>query len=64
MQLMEVGAHYEIFTVIYGHEGPESDRRGMWRVVAVEGPVARLQRGDEEWILNTASALFVEAFKR
>lgn len=60
--IFEVGKNYKITMLVYESDG-RADRvmRPACRVVAIDGPLLKLDLQGKEWILNSHSPFFVEA---
>ncbi|WP_192359598.1 hypothetical protein [Mesorhizobium mediterraneum] len=60
--MFEVGKDYLVSLVGRRPEDHFSERDAIWRVGAVEFPLIRFQRGDQnDWIVNVTSSHFIGA---
>lgn len=60
--IFEVGKIYKVTMLVYDVDGrPDRAMRPGCRVVAIDGPLLKLDQHGKEWIVNSHSLLFVEA---
>ena len=60
--IFEIGKTYRIAMLVYDSDGrPDREMKPGCRVVAVDGPLLKVDQHGKEWIVNAHSPLFVEA---